>query len=146
MPAGRHPRSLAQHSAPAGLLLMLWSFFKPFRDGDPSTCLGNLSWTAPPSQGGGFPKSPTRIYKAVLGAHSSREGGHCLRLFGQRTFLGHNQHEMALLGQWHCVWVPLKLHRCVCWQMCTSRCSDGRLLLSIAHHCFPLLNLQELPL
>lgn len=77
---------------------MLWSFIRPFRDGDPSTCLGNLSWTAPPSQGGGFPKSPMRIYKAVLGAYSSREDGHCLCLFGQRTFLGHNQHEMALLG------------------------------------------------
>lgn len=98
MPAGRHPQSLAQHPAPGGLLLMLWTFFKPFQDGDPSRCLGNLSWAAPRSQGGGFPKSPTRIYKAVLGAHSSREGGHCPHLSGQATFMGHNQHEMALLG------------------------------------------------
>lgn len=85
MPAGRHPQSLAQHPAPAELLLMLWSFFKLLWDGDAATRLGNQSWAAPPSWGGGFPKSPTRIYKAVLGAHSSREGGHCLHLSGTQS-------------------------------------------------------------
>lgn len=78
---------------------MLWSFFKPFRDGDPSTCWAIYPGLYHPPREEFSPKVQLESTKLSLGFTAPEKGGTAFAVLGNEHFWDTISMKWHFLGQ-----------------------------------------------